>query len=44
LSEIAELPMWMIFIAWPIVGMTCVLFIGEAFVNNVRVLRSGHAQ
>jgi len=43
-SEIAELPMWMIFIAWPIVGMTSVLFIGEAFVNNVRVLRSGQAQ
>jgi len=43
-SEIAELPMWMIFIAWPIVGMTSVLFICEAFVNNVRVLRSGQAQ
>jgi TRAP-type C4-dicarboxylate transport system permease small subunit len=44
LSEIAELPMWTIFVAWPIVGMTCVLFIGEAFVTNVRVLRSGRAQ
>jgi TRAP-type C4-dicarboxylate transport system permease small subunit len=43
-SEIAELPMWMIFAAWPIVGITCVLFIGEAFVENMRVLRSGPAQ
>jgi len=43
-SEIAELPMWTIFVAWPIVGVTCVLFIGEAFIANVRVLRSGQAQ
>jgi TRAP-type C4-dicarboxylate transport system permease small subunit len=44
LSEIAELPMWTIFVAWPIVGVTCVLFIGEALVGNVRVLRSGRSQ
>jgi TRAP-type C4-dicarboxylate transport system permease small subunit len=43
-SEIAELPMWTIFVAWPIVGVTCVLFISEAFIANVRVLRSGQAQ
>jgi len=41
LSEIAELPMWMIFIAWPVAGFTWVLFIGEFFVNNLRILRDG---
>jgi TRAP-type C4-dicarboxylate transport system permease small subunit len=41
LSEIAELPMWMIFIAWPVAGLTWVLFIGESFVTNLRILREG---
>jgi TRAP-type C4-dicarboxylate transport system permease small subunit len=41
LSEIAELPMWTIFIAWPVAGVTWVLFLGEHFVANVRVLREG---
>jgi TRAP-type C4-dicarboxylate transport system permease small subunit len=44
LSEIAELPMWTIFIAWPIAGLTWVLFLGEHFVANVRILREGAAQ
>jgi TRAP-type C4-dicarboxylate transport system permease small subunit len=44
LSEIAELPMWTIFIAWPVAGITWVLFIGESFVANLRVLRSGVPQ
>ena len=44
LSEIAELPMWMIFIAWAVAGFTWLLFIGEAFVANVRILREGTAQ
>jgi TRAP-type C4-dicarboxylate transport system permease small subunit len=41
LSEIAELPMWMIFIAWPMAGVTWVLFQGEAFVRDLRILREG---
>jgi len=41
LSEIAELPMWTIFIAWPLAGVTWVLFIGESFVANLRILREG---
>jgi len=44
LSEIAELPMWMIFIAWPAAGLTWVLFIGEAFVTNLRILREDAPQ
>jgi TRAP-type C4-dicarboxylate transport system permease small subunit len=40
-SEIAELPMWAIFIAWPVAGLVWVLFLGEHFADNVRVLRGG---
>ena len=38
LSELAELPMPWIFIAWPLSGATWVLFLGESFVQNWRVL------
>ena len=44
LSEIAELPMWMIFIAWPIAGLTWILFLGEHFIENVRILREGRRE
>ena len=44
LSEIAELPMWTIFIAWPIAGLTWILFLGEHFVENVRILREGRRE
>jgi TRAP-type C4-dicarboxylate transport system permease small subunit len=38
-SELAELPMPFIFVAWPLTGATWILFLGEAFIDNVRVLR-----
>ena len=41
LSEIAELPMWTIFFAWPVAGITWALFLGESFVTNFRILREG---
>ncbi len=44
LSEIAELPMWSIFIAWPLAGVAWIVFLGEHFVENVRVLRGGGAR
>ena len=37
-SELAELPMPFIFLAWPIAGFTWVVFLGEAFVKDVRLL------
>src|SRR5256885_2128295 len=37
-SELAELPMPFIFIAWPLAGATWILFLGEIFYNNVRIL------
>ena len=36
-SEIAELPMWTIFIAWPLTGLTWLVFLGEAFVQDARI-------
>jgi len=38
-SELAELPMVYIFAAWPAAGLTWVLFLGEIFVANIRILR-----
>jgi TRAP-type transport system small permease protein len=41
ISELAELPLWMIHVAWPLTGVTWVLFIGEQAWDHVRVLRTG---
>jgi TRAP-type C4-dicarboxylate transport system permease small subunit len=43
LSELAELPMPYIFIAWPFAGLTWVLFLGESLVDNFRILRGSSA-
>jgi TRAP-type transport system small permease protein len=40
LSELAELPMPWIFVAWPLAGATWLLFLGESFVDCWRVLRA----
>ena len=40
-SELAELPMVFIFSAWPVAGVTWVLFLGESFLDNIRILRGG---
>jgi TRAP-type C4-dicarboxylate transport system permease small subunit len=38
-SELADLPMVYIFLAWPVAGLTWALFLGESFVDNFRILR-----
>ena len=43
-SELAELPMTFIFIAWPLAGLTWVLFLGESFLNCFRVLAGRDAR
>ena len=43
-SELAELPMAYIFIAWPVAGVTWVIFLGEAFVASFRVLAGKSAR
>jgi len=37
-SELAELPMPFIFLAWPLTGATWLLFVGEVFYDNLRIL------
>ncbi len=42
-SELAELPMPLIFVAWPMAGLTWVLFLGERFRADLRIMTSGVA-
>jgi TRAP-type C4-dicarboxylate transport system permease small subunit len=39
ISELAELPLWTIHIAWPLAGLSWLLFTGEHMWDSVRVLR-----
>lgn len=41
ISELAELPLWMIHLAWPLAGFTWVVFQAEHLYDNARVLQ-GH--
>ncbi|HVJ11884.1 MAG TPA: TRAP transporter small permease [Burkholderiales bacterium] len=36
-SELAELPLWMIHIPWPIAGVTWIVFLGEQMWDDLRV-------
>lgn len=38
ISELAELPLWVIHVAWPIAGATWILFQGEHAWHDLRVL------
>ena len=38
-SEMAELPMVYIYMAWPIAGFTWILFLAEKFVDNIKIWR-----
>ena len=37
-SELADLPLWLIHIAWPVAGITWIAFLGEQFVDEFRIL------
>jgi len=41
ISELAELPLWLIHLPWPILGASWLLFGGEKFVDDIRILISG---
>jgi len=38
ISELAELPLWMIHVAWPLTGFTWLVFLGEQMWDNVMTL------
>ncbi len=37
-SELADLPLWLIHIAWPIAGFSWIAFLGEQFLEDFKVL------
>jgi TRAP-type C4-dicarboxylate transport system permease small subunit len=37
-SELAELPLWLIHIAWPITGATWLAFLGEQMLDDMRII------
>jgi TRAP-type C4-dicarboxylate transport system permease small subunit len=41
ISELAELPLWLIHMAWPVTGATWVLFVGEQAWDHLRTLITG---
>jgi TRAP-type C4-dicarboxylate transport system permease small subunit len=43
ISELAELPLWLIHIAWPISGAVWLLFLAGPIVANIRTLVTGRA-
>ncbi len=40
-SELADLPMPFIFVAWPLAGFTWVVFLGERFLQDLRIVAAG---
>ena len=41
ISELAELPLWLIHVAWPLTGATWLVFQGERMVDDFGVLAAG---
>jgi TRAP-type C4-dicarboxylate transport system permease small subunit len=44
ISELAELPLWLIHIAWPIAGFTWILFQGERMYDDLQILLHGEPE
>ena len=38
ISELAELPLWLIHVAWPVTGLTWIIFLGEQMLDDLRVI------
>jgi TRAP-type C4-dicarboxylate transport system permease small subunit len=37
-SELAELPLWLIHVAWPVTGVTWIVFLGEQVLDDLRIV------
>src|SRR5947199_7286924 len=37
-SELADLPLWLIHVAWPVAGVTWLVFAGEQIIDEMRIL------
>ncbi|MEJ1161932.1 TRAP transporter small permease [Prosthecomicrobium sp. N25] len=42
ISELAELPLWIIHVAWPLTGASWILFLAEHYVDDFRALTGRH--
>jgi TRAP-type transport system small permease protein len=38
ISELAELPLWLIHVAWPLTGVTWLVFLGEQVLDDLRIV------
>jgi len=38
ISELAELPLWLIHVAWPVTGLTWLVFLGEQVLDDLRAI------
>jgi TRAP-type C4-dicarboxylate transport system permease small subunit len=43
ISELAELPLWLIHVAWPVTGLTWLIFLGEQMYADLRTIVEGGA-
>ncbi|MCC7272672.1 MAG: TRAP transporter small permease [Alphaproteobacteria bacterium] len=43
ISELAELPLWLIHVAWPLTGVVWLVFLGEQLWDDLRTLFGGFA-
>ena len=37
-SELADLPLWLIHVAWPVTGVTWIVFLGEQMVDDLKII------
>ena len=38
ISELADLPLWLIHVAWPVTGVTWLVFLGEQLLDDLRII------
>ena len=43
ISELAELPLWVIHVAWPVTGLSWILFLSEQIYDDLRIIAGAHA-
>jgi TRAP-type transport system small permease protein len=43
ISELAELPLWLIHIAWPVTGVTWLVFLGEQMLGDIKTVIGSRA-
>jgi TRAP-type C4-dicarboxylate transport system permease small subunit len=42
-SELADLPLWLIHVAWPLTGATWLIFAAEQTIDDIQILRGREA-